>query len=920
MRIKIKTIFIYFCLLIGMLLVMFSCQKKMRLSTGSGISREEVKQNTQQKPVQFNEGAAEQYVKPSGTIPDHPGLWAGKLANDLSYMFLENNLALNQLDLELLIPTHHLKPMVDASTLDFASRILLFRIFADQTDATKFFETGFNNQPDRIIDLSEGCISFKLNINTAYPENIENGIAFLSRFLEPVNFTEEDVVKIVKLIEHSSFQPETEQRPGYEVINQIISVLFEPQNAAIVGAGDLRLRAQLEESLIKNFSGIEKGSSPVKLKSTDDPINRQGFIFKESSELNVFRLEIPFRYQQSMPVSQRDIRKILVRDMIGSMIESRLNNTYRQELDLAPIVTELKVLGTNEYSFSISTLNSDINKLNILIQTLRSELELIRETGFSREEISVAGLLLQKEFKKRLRAKEIISNPGQVKMLRAHKVYNRPLLDPSQWYSYARTVIPLINVKEVNDLFRQTIENQSTSIIFHPVEIKSDEVARKLQDELPLAAYGFSQNYEDLIIYPFFQELKVDELDRVPLINKERLPADGLDKLELANGIEIFMLPNKYHKDEIRCLMFAEGGIDQLAGNSEFDHLTGLSLLDYPKIGLLDRYAGYAGSQGHPLRIDPVLTDRVHGLYGIASPEDLENLLIAFYQIMQGIDEKSLDFLIGHPNVIVPPTKPGITLNNFQIEGAGYSNESGEINTAQLRDLYSRLFEYNGNFKIIFSGNFNPLILTARVQKYLGNLKDSDRSVVQGVQTVNTIKFIPALRPNTFGSNVPGSVVYEIQSALDPMEMNELDFLATILEEKIQRNLAQTDLYHNIIEVKTNHSQKGSNSQIEVKYDCSQEEATQMRNIILSSVEELKTGDFTDGLVSYSTDKFMVEKEQEKNSNHHRILYIKSAIEAENYTYLESVVRSDYTKIDFSRNKVVLLATLFLSDQAPETK
>ena len=246
----------------------------------------------------------------------------------------------------------------------------------------------------------------------------------------------------------------------------------------------------------------------------------------------------------------------------------------------------------------------------------------------------------------------------------------------------------------------------------------------------------------------------------------------GSTRIELANGIEIYIKPTEFKKDEVMFKIVANGGKSILP----------TELLPSLEQNVLMMYQGYQGISDFPVtklqkmltgkavRVSPFISSLEQGVQGSGSPKDFETMLqlTYLYYVAPRFEASEMEVGINQIKAVLPNMmqQPDF-INSLKMSQIMYGNSPrvpviGEQMLKQAtvenyKKAYEQLFSDAAGAKMYITGNVDIEQIKPLLEKYIGSLpvksdkglmwQDDNTDIVKG--KVEEIFEVPMEAPKT---------------------------------------------------------------------------------------------------------------------------------------------------------------------------
>lgn len=306
-------------------------------------------------------------------------------------------------------------------------------------------------------------------------------------------------------------------------------------------------------------------------------------------------------------------------------------------------------------------------------------------------------------------------------------------------YALARRFLPDITLEEVNAVGRDWIRDTDRVILAASPE--KDGVA--VPDEMALAAvFGAARSAS---IEPW-EDATSDEplLAELPepgqVVQRQEIEELGVQIWRLSNGARVILKPTDFKEDEVLFSGRSPGGTS-LATDADYESASwGATLVSIGGVGAFSAVDLQKKLAGKVVSVGPSVSELSEGMFGSASPKDLETLfqLVYLYFTAPRRDETAFQSFRSRMRTVLanrganPEAVYGDTVGAVMAQyhprylpptAAMLDN----IDLDSALDFYRDRFADAGDFTFTFVGSFDPEELLPLVERYLAALPSTGR-------------------------------------------------------------------------------------------------------------------------------------------------------------------------------------------------
>jgi zinc protease len=797
---------------------------------------------TSAAPIQEQVATNDNVVDLTQKIPNDPTVRMGKLSNGLTYYVKNNGKPADIVELRLAINA--------GSVLEDD----------DQQGLAHFMEhmnfngtTNFNK--NELVDYLQGIgIKFGADLNaytsfdeTVYilpipsddPEKLESGFTILSDWAYGALLTDKDIDeergvvleesrtgkgasdRMNKITIPASFynsryakrlpigKDEILKNFKPDVLRRFYNDWYRPDLMAVVAVGDLDVDA-LEAMIKKHFGDIPAKENPRERPVYDLPNHEETVVAvaqDPEATYALVRVEYKDRENTPQPETLKDYRKQLVDGLFSFMINNRLSE-LTQKPNPPFIFASSSYGGTvdknkNAYSsFAATAPTGQLDALKVILE----ENERVKLYGFGKGELERAKTAFASSYESAYNDRDK-QESGRLVGQYVQGFLNKAKTPSIEWsYKNLVTLLPTINVEEVNERINQYIHDDNRVVIFTGPKTDNVPTEEDILKVVENVSKSKIEPYEDA-------EVRENLIEKMPVagsITATKSNEDlGTTTYTLSNGATVTIKPTDFKNDEILMTAYSYGG-SSLYSDEDIKKVTfangglyeagvaGLSQID------MDKYM-----TGKLVRVSPRIGGITEGFSGSSTPKDLETMfqLIHLYFTSLNKDQEAYDSFISKQKSFVgsmmanPETYFSNEVNKMRFKDnpryMGFPTEElyDKADYNRAYELYKERFADAGDFHFYLVGNLDKAQVEEFSKQYIASLpglnsketyKVSEWREKQGTRKITVNK------GTEDKSSVRISWSYEIPSYDDKEEMYA-DALGEILTIKIIETLREKE-------------------------------------------------------------------------------------------------------------------------------
>ena len=514
---------------------------------------------------------------------------------------------------------------------------------------------------------------------------------------------------------------------------------YRPDMQSIVVVGDVDADAVVAK--IKDLFGQlpkaenPKAKEPVVVPDNATPIVSI-FTHKENQQTSVlFAVKSP-----AIPKQFRGLGVAMLNDLVEWLMSSMINERL-QDISRTPDAPFLQA------NASFGDVSNDLHAFMGAVATkdgealkgfkgLITELERVKRYGFTPDEFERAKAKILKSYETAKNNAASRQNPQLVQNLMGHFLTGTPYLDPEYEYNTVQQFLAMIPMEMLNMAAKQFYGDNNIVIFYSAPEKEGLAVPTEAELVEVLAQTKAAQ-----IEAPKVEASNEPLMDPATIacspVMREEEGKFGTTVWTLQNGMQIYVKPTDYKKDEIIITTVANGGRSILAdelipsfeGNVFNTYLSTTGLGKFTKSQLTKMLAGKVVS------VSPYLQDLEHGVSVRTTPKDLETALqLAYMTYTQPrFDQAEFEAGFNRIKAILPNMlkQPNSVFSKALNEALVCNNPrrpfiSEEVlekaSLANIEKGYRQLMADQAGLKVYITGNVDLAELRPMVEKYIGSL------------------------------------------------------------------------------------------------------------------------------------------------------------------------------------------------------
>jgi hypothetical protein len=921
---------ITFLIFLTLMLIAFVSSCKL-YSTERSTTREEIKGNPQQRDIPFNNRAIDQVQESSSELPLYSGASHELLNYGMEILLLPNAGEKGKTSLELLILGPPPQNQVDYSLLKTLGKAILLQGLydPDQKSYQSLAENGIWSSFKEVPNLYEHVISLKLSTASGDTE-LEGLLLWIKKLLEIREIRDDVFIDALNWQKSCLERKDPSQRMAYdqnkhsestwlsmensrriEKMKGEFTDLFRASNLKLILVGDFD-QEKIMRSLKYDFRDLPRSTSS-NVNAERPAGDAKVSLFEEDLSHGLHRMDLAYPLPRWEDKGKLDLKVWLLRSLITLALKEGISTVDLRGLPLQRIEVGIQHAAVQDH-LKIGGHASNEEEILLLFKRLDETISQLMEEGFTEQKWSNFSNILLKKAKSELRNSPSRSNEQILDEARGYYLYGLPLLSPSQWFSYVKLTLPQLKKSALDSALRSILDESRRSLQVHyqgePDALLEAQLKALFTKNERLVDEAFSGNAKSS---PELPDLDFSSMERVALSDRTKIANNRLERVTLENGLSFLCLKNEAKKDDILFAAVAEGGWKDraIAIQSEAKLLPILMKENYTPSILFEGKDFY---KGKAIALTPFIDEYSHGWLGKSTAEDIEFLLQLFTASIEktkvGKWQGKLD---DFPKVIMdsrryeqPPGSGSLCSGGL---GQPAMVHSRDLSTFILDSLQQHLFADASNFRMVFAGNFNTLILISRAQKYLGNLSGID---AQG-KTVS--KEVPkGISLDQLNGPVCKKLAFGAELEWSDEELLALYGIAEYLTLVLEKEQMENRLWSWAYQLLPASWQSGRSYSLIVQMKDLQDPLFEMMSVLDRQLEKIRKGDIDPGLFELAKSKAIHRLRMDINSNDYWLHQV-----IENARDSKDMKLPDFEEIGpvgekLSPNLMTVYATLYLSE------
>jgi zinc protease len=705
-------------------------------------------------------------------LPIDPKVTVGTLENGLKYYVRQNKQPENRAELRLVVNAGSILEDEDQQGLAHFVEHMAFNgteHFAKQ-ELVEFMESiGMRFGPGLNAMTSFDETVYMLTIPMDSPEVIKTAFQILEDWSHALLFEEEEIDKergvIIEewrlgqgawnrmrdkqypiLFKGSRYaerlpigKKEIIESFDFDVLKRFYRDWYRPDLMAVIAVGDFdgsEVVALIEE----HFAGLAMPDSPRarELSSVPDHDSTLVAIATDeeatSTSVSVYH-KLPLREQETVGA----FCQLIAERLYNSMLNQRFSEIV-QKPD-PPFLNAYSSRGLFVRSKEVNSLSAMVEESKILrgLEALFIESERVARFGFLQSELD-----RQKQEVLRSMERSYAEREKQSSRLYASEyirsfLQGEPIPGIEHEFELYKKFIPEIELEEINLLGKKWITEKNRVILVNAPEKEGLIVPaeEELLDVLATVGDMEIEPYEDTTSdQPLLAEMpQPGEIERI-----EKHEDTGITEWELSNGVLVVLKPTDYKEDEILFRAVSPGGTSLSSDENYIPAAYSAQVVSSGGLGEFSAIDLRKKLSGKVANVRPSIGELEEGLFGSASPKDLETLFQLIYlsftapradaAVFETLKVRMKAMLANQsasPEYVFYEKLQSLLTQNHPRERILNSEMVDEWDLEKSLVFYKDRFADASDFTFVFVGNLDFDSIRPLILRYLGGLPSIER-------------------------------------------------------------------------------------------------------------------------------------------------------------------------------------------------
>lgn len=603
---------------------------------------------------------------------------------------------------------------------------------------------------------------------------------------------------------------------AYQSLRDYYEKWYRPDLQGIIVVGDIDVE-ETENKIKHLFADIRMPQNPAERIYYPVSDNENPIVYIGSDPEITDPTFMLFFKTDAYPDEMKNDQTYLLTQYMLSLATSMLNTRFSELLQQAepPFIYASAeyddfFLAKTKKAFTLTVLSKG-EGIRDALKAVLQEVQRMKKFGFTASEYERAKADFLQAVESAYNEREKTENVSYVYEYQNHFLNNEPIPGIEYEYAFASQVLPNIPVEALNQLVMSDdgliSANNRAAFLAIPESAKEfcpdkEEVATMLAniDQFKVSAYE-------------------DTISDAPLISEEPTSGTivsetssgqiyGTTKLELSNGVEVYIKPTDFKADEILMRGVSPGGSGLYPDQEKIN----ISLLtSAPLLGGMGNFSSVELSKalaGKKASVTASIGNRTESVSGSSSPKDLETMLQLTYLTFTA-PRQDMDAFNSYKTRLKARLESAKAdpMNSFSdsLSAMLYDHHPrlllmqpemvDQIDYDRVLELYKDRFCDASDFRFFFVGNINIEEAKPLIAKYLGSLPATHRKEegkdtgMRWIKGINSKEYVKELQTPmaTIYMGYTGNVAYTVRNSILMSflyQALDMDFIEQVREQE----------------------------------------------------------------------------------------------------------------------------------------
>ena len=530
-------------------------------------------------------------------------------------------------------------------------------------------------------------------------------------------------------------------------IDTFYATWYHPGNQAVVVVGDID-PDHIEAKIAEYFGRIPAAENPAPQPVIEFPANAEPAVgILTDPEITSPSVELVWKSEAAPEEVNATIMgelNSLVKNIIGSVMYERFNDITSKTG--APFLSGYLYIGSLIYD-AIDAVMAEVTlrEDNVLegFRAYYTEVERLRRYGITDAEYDRAKAEIVAGNEAAVEKAATRKNPEFIRRILSNFFDSKPDMEPEVEKQIDDALLGQLNAMVLNQMIPQLFTEENFVVLFNGPG-KEGSVTPTAQQLLDIIAEVKASDVKPLEGEELASEFMDASKLKASAVKKAAPGVYGTTVWTLKNGVEVYLLPTDYTKDQIRLNLWREAGSSNIA-------TADLDSFDGSIIGMFTQnsgVAGFTGSQtkkmltGKNVNVQPYLGVLTNGITATSTKKDLETAFQLMYLMYEQPRFDADEYQVGIDQLA--SMLPGMMENpRYKLQKGFYGTAYGDnprkqiisektlqnASIATVQKYYKKLFSGTKGLKLAIVGDFKPEEIKPLVEKYIGGIKKGGKKL-----------------------------------------------------------------------------------------------------------------------------------------------------------------------------------------------
>ncbi len=571
----------------------------------------------------------------------------------------------------------------------------------------------------------------------------------------------------------------------YQALRDYYQKWYRPDLQAVIVVGDVDVD-KIEHKIKKLFGSIPMPKHAAERIYYPVSDNKEMIIALEKDTEQPIMLANLYMKYDATPDEEKNLlsyqRDSYISKLINYMLNIRLQDMQQQA---TPPFLSASVRDGNffvsrtkgAFSLSFGCKQEDVRgSFNAAIGAV----EQVKQKGFTADELERAKAVQMKVAQRHFKEKNDRGNRLYVSYALRNFLENEPLLSAETNLEYIKQFDSSVTLEEVNKATSDLISDSNQVLIVYAPD-KKDFVLPSKEELKQYVISAQKQQYDNYKTEAVATVLMANKPAAGKIVKEESYGKFGVTKLTLSNGIEVYVKPTTFNKDQINIKLWGEGGTSLYSDEDapSFGFIT--STITDAGVGNISGSAIRKMLASKIVKVKPIITNETQGVDGSAAVKDAETMfqLAHLYFtaprkdsiVFAGTINKMRSFLKNreaNPQVIYNDSLTKFVYGDSPRIHSTKLSTLDKVSFDRIYEIYNDRFKDATGFKMTVIGNIDMDKLRPLLCQYIATLPAKGR-IEKHADTFPKVRNVNETHVFKQKMNTPSALVNIIYTFQEPV-------------------------------------------------------------------------------------------------------------------------------------------------------